>query len=249
MPDNNTIWDNPNGEIFSAFSGANIYATIGPYKIGQLQMISYSISREVAALYGLGDADPRCFVKGKRGITGSLIFTQFDRDAAVSIFSAVYNKKLGNNAAASMFNTRFGGDLTGQSVLSNKPLTTRNFVDKGSGNGGLIFPDVDSTLQGEISAVYQAVADRYLKYADQVPPFDVTLTMANENGDASTKTFGGIIMVNESGQYSLDTMVQEVAHTFVCRHITPLTPIGANRNHNYNRNFVKGGSPLPQNFG
>jgi len=66
---------------YKAFSGANITATIGNKKLGSLQALTCSITREVAALYGFGDANPKAFVKGKRGIAGSLVFTQFDRHA------------------------------------------------------------------------------------------------------------------------------------------------------------------------
>jgi len=65
----------------NSFSGVDIKATFGARTIGELQAISYSITREKAPIYTLGSADPRAFARGKRGIAGTLIFVMFDRHA------------------------------------------------------------------------------------------------------------------------------------------------------------------------
>jgi len=76
---------------YTSFSGCDILAIFtgipnsvskegtAPAVIGEMQGISYSITREKAPIYTLGSPDPRSFSRGKRGIAGSLIFTQFDR--------------------------------------------------------------------------------------------------------------------------------------------------------------------------
>ena len=66
---------------YTSFSGCDLVCTFGSVVIGELQAISYSISREKAPVYTLGSAEPRSFSRGKRGIAGSLVFTSFDRDA------------------------------------------------------------------------------------------------------------------------------------------------------------------------
>ena len=71
---------------FNSFSGVDIKAVFGSTVIGELQAISYSISREKAPLYTMGSADCRSYSRGKRGIAGTLIFLMFDRHAFLGHF-------------------------------------------------------------------------------------------------------------------------------------------------------------------
>lgn len=68
-------------QTFTSYSGADIMATFGGKVIGELQAITYSVTREKGPIYTMGDPNPRSFSRGKRGIAGSLVFTVFDRDA------------------------------------------------------------------------------------------------------------------------------------------------------------------------
>lgn len=68
-------------KTFTTFGGADIVATLGGKVVGELQAITYSVTREKAPVYTLGSANPRSFSRGKRGIAGSLVFTVFDRDS------------------------------------------------------------------------------------------------------------------------------------------------------------------------
>jgi hypothetical protein len=68
-------------QTFTSFSGADIVATFNGKIIGELQAITYSVTREKAPIYTMGDPNPRSFSRGKRGIAGSLVFTVFDRDS------------------------------------------------------------------------------------------------------------------------------------------------------------------------
>jgi len=72
-------------KTYTAFGGADITATFGGIVIGELQAITYSVTREKAPVYVLGDPNPKSFARGKRGIAGSLVFTVFDRDALHSM--------------------------------------------------------------------------------------------------------------------------------------------------------------------
>lgn len=68
-------------KTYTTFSGADIVATFGGTVVGELQAITYSVTREKGPVYVLGDPNPKSFSRGKRGIAGSLVFTVFDRDA------------------------------------------------------------------------------------------------------------------------------------------------------------------------
>lgn len=105
---------------FTTFGGADIVATLGGKVVGELQAITYSVTREKAPVYTLGSANPRSFSRGKRGIAGSLVFTVFDRDALHTLKeeSVVYRHGLAgaNNA----------GEIT--------PLQVNEYNDTGISN-------------------------------------------------------------------------------------------------------------------
>lgn len=50
---------------YTTFSGCDIVVSFGDTVIGELQAISYSVSREKAPVYTMGNADPRSFSRGK----------------------------------------------------------------------------------------------------------------------------------------------------------------------------------------
>jgi hypothetical protein len=66
---------------YKTFTGADITAYFDHIRVGTLQAITVSITREVQPIYVMGSPEPKAFAKGKRGIAGTLIFSQFDRDA------------------------------------------------------------------------------------------------------------------------------------------------------------------------
>ena len=51
-------------ETFNSFSGADIKATFGNRIIGELASITYSVTREKAPIFTMGDPNPRSFSRG-----------------------------------------------------------------------------------------------------------------------------------------------------------------------------------------
>ena len=221
-------WNRIKEEVpYKAFSGANIYATIYDKRIASLQALTCSVTREVAALYGFGDANPKAFVKGKRGIAGTLVFTQFDRHALLGdVFRDAFAKKLGDASANHLFHTRFY-PTNGDAPLAQESIPTRNFADltESSINAAFGAGNVNRDIQNQLTTVYDMVRNQSMNYADQIPEFDITVSMVNESGDAAFTVIGGITLVNEGWGYSLDDLTSEVAYTYVARYITPLTSL------------------------
>jgi len=62
-------------------------------------------------------------------------------------------------------------------------------------------------------------------YADQVPPFDITLTGANEYGQLMTMGILGAEILNEGSGISIDDTVNEMAFTYVARGINQWAPV------------------------
>lgn len=59
-------------------------------------------------------------------------------------------------------------------------------------------------------------------YADQIPPFDVTITFANEYGQAAVRSIYGVEILNEGSGASMDDIVIEETMTFVARELGPM---------------------------
>ena len=56
-------------------------------------------------------------------------------------------------------------------------------------------------------------------YADEIPPFDITISFLNEYGSASSMTIYGVELTNEGMGLSVDDITTEKAMSFVARSI------------------------------
>ena len=187
-------------ETYTTFSGADIVCTFGGSTIGALSGITWSITREKAPIYTMGSANPRSFSRGKRGIAGSLIFTVFDRPA-------LYRMLLDHaDDDTARYFTRSSNVLPGYDTSGN--VTHR----------GLTAPD-SQTLD---------VRSAFPYYADQIPPFDVTITFANEYGQAAVRSIYGVEILNEGSGASMDDVVIEETMTFIARELGPMVATARN---------------------
>ena len=66
------------------------------------------------------------------------------------------------------------------------------------------------------------VVEQIPYYADQIPPFDVTITFANEYGQAAVRSIYGLEILNEGTGASMDDIVLEETMTFVAREVGPM---------------------------
>ncbi len=176
-------------KTYTSFSGADIVATFGNVVVGELQSITYSVTREKAPIYTMGSPNPRSFSRGKRGIAGSMVFTVFDR-------SALHSVKEQSEISAHGLNTtgvaQFGDTPEGVHTVSN--------ISEGS-------------------AVDKWKNPRKPVYTDEVPPFDVSITFLNEYGQSAAMTIYGVECLNEGMGMSVDDITTEKAVTFIARDI------------------------------
>jgi hypothetical protein len=63
------------------------------------------------------------------------------------------------------------------------------------------------------------------KYADEVLPFDITISLANEYGNKAVTVIYGVEILNEGIGFSLDAPTSERAYTFVARSVDTMTPV------------------------
>jgi len=174
---------------YNSFSGVDIKATFGGKVIGELQGVSYSVTREKAPIYTMGSADPRSFSRGKRGIAGTVIFTIFDRSALIAVFQEK-------------------GDTSSLFFAHDTDVARRSAEEGARG----------TQVQESVFTDNVWVP---AWYPDQLPPFDIVLTAANEYGQVATMSINAVEILNEGSGVSVDDIVTEQQMTFVAREIVP----------------------------
>jgi hypothetical protein len=188
---------------YNSFSGVDIRAVFGDTVIGTLQGISWSVSREKAPIYTMGEVDPRAFARGKRGIAGSMVFIQFDRHAL--LHEVRHAKFWADKDSLRPDRNQSGGQIISGRDSTNSPA---NNVFSQETFSGTADPreDQDPTSPW---------------FSDQIPPFDITLAAANEYGAAATMRIYGVEILNEGSGVSIDDIVLEQQMTFIARTIDP----------------------------
>jgi hypothetical protein len=104
-----------------------------------------------------------------------------------------------------------------------------------------LMPNMNSTVATNIASVESSLSGvRSVApyYADQVLPFDVTITYLNEYGQAAVKSVYGVELLNEGSGASMDDIVIEETMTFIAREVGPMIPT--------NREFVEAEITLDQ---
>jgi hypothetical protein len=206
----------PYSRSYNSFSGVDIKGMFANVQIAELQAISYSITREKAPIYTMGSADPRSFSRGKRGIAGTLVFIVFDRHAILAA--------LGGHRAD-------GGLLFQSDIDDIRPAFDQS--DPGNFNAATLSSvggttTAADTVQNQETSISSVAQDQQLAgawYADQLPPFDVTLAAANEYGALAVMRIFGLELLNEGSGVSIDDIVTEQQHTYVARLILPWTVV------------------------
>ena len=205
---------------YTTFAGCDIKAVFANVTVGEIQAISVQVTREKAGIYTMGSPNPRSFSRGKRGIAGSLIFIQFDRDAILHA--------MGPGEA----DLKFQGDIdeirpehAGASASSSLEWQLQAVGTDNVGPATPLGAGIDaapSTYQQE-SDLTSVESDQMVLnafYADQIPPFDITLAAANEYGDLAVMGIFGVEFLNEGWGISIDDLVSEKQYTYLCRNIS-----------------------------
>ena len=196
---------------YTTFSGCDIACSFGSQIIGELQGISYSVTREKAPIYTMGSANPRSFSRGKRGIAGTLVFVMFDHDALLKGLAEHINKTKG------LFR-RIGGDANWEALS----------IDEWDEQLGRIASGGNSTNNANRSAEATknlATQEANIQIADEIPPFDITISMANEYGKAAVMVLYGVEILNQGSQFSMDNIQSQLACTFVARRLKCLEAV------------------------
>ena len=197
-------------QTYNSFSGVDMVVTFAGSVIGELQGISYTVTREVAPIYTMGSADPRSFSRGKRGIAGSMVFTVFDRNALLDTLRSK-GKYVAN--AYEVFRSQ-------EATAINANTTQAVIGETASGSVGKVLQTAPATTRdGNIITTDKVIATP--RYADQVLPFDVVISAGNEFGHFASMVIGGVQIMNNGSGMSIDDITTDEACTFVATHIKP----------------------------
>ena len=217
-------------KTLTSFSGADMVATFGKRAIGELQSITWAVQRKKAPVYTLGSADPRSFSRGIRGVAGSLVFAVFNRDALIEELKKVWSDiappamftAAGNLALASQ--DAFGQALTmtawDQRTTGGEKDVNGNTVARAQDFAKQL--GTDEKTQVQVPGGFSVIRKQNIMYADMLPPFDITMTFANEYGQAAFQKIYDVDILNESSGISVDTTVMERQMTYIARRISPL---------------------------
>jgi hypothetical protein len=184
---------------FNSFSGADIKAVFANQEVGNLMAVSYAIQREKAPIYVLGEANPRAFSRGKRGIAGSLIFIQFDTHAILEQFD-VDNE--GND---------FGRFAKKKYEIAPQQLT---------GSGALTLPTLTADAADQPGKMAEPAK---AFYADQIPAFDITVAAANEYGAVAKCVIHGVELMNEGWGMGIEDRQADMQTTYLARAVSRWT--------------------------
>ena len=207
----------------SSFSGADLIVSFGKRVIGELQQITWSITREKVPVYTLGSPDPRSYSRGKRAIAGSLIFAVFDKDALLeALVEDLQNWQ--SFAPATMF-TATPNIIKRQSDLTNAlEMSEWNRLASEATNQK---PATEGSDLRQYSAInvppgFGLIKPENIIYADMIPPFDIMMTFANKYGQAAFQKIYDVEILNEGSGVNVDTIVMERNFTFIARRISPI---------------------------
>ena len=193
---------------YTTFSGCDVVASFGASIIGELQGISYSVTREKAPVYTMGSADPRSFSRGKRGIAGTLVFAQFDSDALLRELQ--YTTGGIHRVGAGITNTTEGTERSAINPIEEWDSKMTGVITSGESSAARTRAITNETLPA---------------IADEIMPFDITISLANEYGKAAVLVLYGVEILNEGMQMSIDTIQTQKACTFVARRIKSMTAV------------------------
>src|SRR3990167_679856 len=178
-------------KTYNSFGGVDVHAVFAGNVVLEMQGVSFTISREKAPIYTMGNPNPRAFSRGKRGIAGSLIFTVFDRQALLET-------------------------LKEQAVFWAKAEEYTATKDRRS-DGNTIQPQAGIGSETRLGAVKAAHAwDE-----DQIPPFTILLVAQSEYGHQSTMQIRGVEILNVGQGISVDDLMIDQQMTFVATDIIP----------------------------
>lgn len=202
---------------YQSFSGSDMVATFGGRVIGELLQLTYRSTREKAPTYTMGYASPRGFARGRRGISGSLVFAVFDRNALLEEMRNAETRsgrKVGQFQSFKAGNTYMESDpdRAVHDINKNETWQPNNFNEL-----------LSREVQNNYDLLQEAVGwNEEPTYADQLQPFNITVNGANETGAKAQFTLVDVEILDEGMGIGIEDLAISQEYTFVARDMQPL---------------------------
>ena len=118
---------------------------------------------------------------------------------------------------------RIGGDINTKAMtIEEWDAQMSNLANKNSGS--------NTTTQDAVQRTQAVAIKTDPVIADEIPPFDITISMANEYGKAAVMILYGVEILNQGGQYSMDNIMTQQACTFVARRLKTISAVQVTSN-------------------
>ena len=148
----------------------------------------------------------------KRGIAGNLVFISFNRDALLSELGDVNISKYKANDSDWLADQQAAQFIS----IEQWDAYMSNLANPNGANG-------EAGIIGNTSNLVTDEAKP--KYADEILPFDITISLANEYGNKAVTVIYGVEILNEGIGFSVDSPTSERAYTFVARSVDTMTRV------------------------
>jgi hypothetical protein len=187
--------------LSTVFSGADTVVIFGDEYVGECMSFTLGINREAGPLYVMGKKSPIAIPKGKRGIGGSFILAQLGYDALLEYVSSIQT----NPARQQIW-------VRKDEIVQQVTGSTRNeYSNPNTTAAGA----TATTTQAALLAKQDLWAATTPFYADQIPPFNVTVVGTNEQGDKMAWRVMGLQILNDGIGVSIDELNIEKRYTYV----------------------------------
>jgi len=200
---------------YSVITGTDIISMFNDQILANMQAVSYSITRQKAPIYCMGDTNPKGIARSKRGIAGSLIMTTFDRHVLSDFMAASRFSAKKDSIVLTKVNPYYNGNVG--TSYGRDLLTQQN-----PGDTVTLASAPDSSL-----ATNTIAKSAPPMFTDELLPFDITLMGSNEYGVQSMMRVFGVEILNEGSGYSIDDTSNEVQFTYIARLVSPWIPQAA----------------------
>jgi len=216
----------------SVFTGCDMRVHIAGKECAQLSAIHVSKTRETLPVFTVGSTNYRAVARGKRGIAGSLVFTNFDKDALLfehfgdyitkdkyaTLYGATYAQiaKLLSSGVTNQYDAR--NSIAPTNVLGSDLASIATL-------GVKVPPYYDNNDTSFVQALEHTIREQgkgTIRYADELPEFDITITFVNNLGRSAFAQIRGVTIVNEGSGWSMDELISETAYSYIAREATPL---------------------------
>ena len=200
--------------LTSVFSGADVVCIFGDTYIGECMSFTVGVNREAGPLYVMGRKEPIAIPKGKRGIGGSFILAQLGYDALLEYYQEI----MGGGTAKDIWvrNDETVPAIAGSTSKDAAAGTSQGNADllalDGEGNVSAINTDLWANLEAP-------------NYADQIPPFNITVIGVNEQGKKMGFRVFGVTIINDGMAISIDELNIEKRYQFIAQAVSKMQVI------------------------